>query len=402
MNLPHMGSFSLHGQAPWAVPEDAHLSRASKRREKQEREAAALRASSSRRKSQAFALGAPAAWRTAGGSVRAASTAAVGHRSAAGGLSPAAQAVKQLTSSPGAQLRRALDAKQRGGSAAHPAQPCREDLDPVHGTKRLCKRRNSEAAAALARIAEMPASLADSTQGPSPHRQSESALPAWLGGNKPAAQRPESPLPAWLGDGGAPANATREPVQMSVSPMWLMESEEALPRERSRAGAQQPASVGAAIEGVTVDGNLADPPSLAEDMAPSAAGGGASVGAGKAQPRAWLSFDLGGVDGASDAAASDWRLRHRDLQLCKPEPAAALHREGYPSQQAYHDTYRCADVRISCAELLGLPNAAISAVSQFSCQCFQPSSCSACEGCCPQSGLCPVCTLNITMREAGQ
>ena len=317
----------------------SYLSRASRRREKQEREAAALRASSSRRKSQAFALGAPAAWRTAGAPVRAASTAAAGHRKAAGGLSPHAQAVQRLTSSPGAQLRHALDAKQRGDSTAHPAQPCREKLDPVHGTKRLCKRRDSEAAAALARIAEMPASLADSTQGPSPHRQSEPALPAWLGSDKPAAQRPESPLPAWLGDGGAPANAPREPVQMSVSPMWLMDSEEALPRERSRAG-QQPASLGATIGGVTVDVNLADPPSLAEDMAPSAAGGGASAGAGQAPQPAWLTLNTGKVDGVSEAAVSDWRLRHRDVQLRKPESAAALHREGYPSQQTYHDTYR--------------------------------------------------------------
>ena len=317
-----------------------NLSRPSRRREKKEREAAALRASSSRRKSQAFALGAPAAWRSAGGPVRAASTAAAGHRKAAGGLSPPAQAVQRLTSSPGAQARRALDAKQKGNSAAHPAQPVREALDPVHGTKRLCKRRDSEAAAALARIVEMPASLADSTQGPSPHRQSEPALPAWLGGDRPAAQRPESPLPAWLGDGGAPANAMREPVQMSVSPMWLMDSEEALPRERSRAGAQQPASAGAAIEGITVNANLADPPSLAEDTAPSAAGGRASAGAGQAQQHAWLSLDTGRVDGASDAAVSDWRLRHRDVQLRKPESAAAVCREGYPSQQTYHDTYR--------------------------------------------------------------
>ena len=341
--VPHPYRLATHGlQVAWtdalrSAKRCVYLSRASKRREKQEREAAALRASSSRRKSQAFALGAPAAWRTAGGPVRAASTAAVGHRSAAGGLSPPAQAVQRHTSSPSTLARHALDAKQRGDSAA---QPCREDLDPVHGTKRLCKRRDSEAAAALARVAEMPPSLADSTQGPSPHRQSESALPAWLGSGKPGAERPESPLPAWLGGGRAPANAMREPVQMSVSPMWLMDSEEALPRERSRAGAQQPASVGAAIERVAVNVNLADPPSLAEDIAPSSAGGGASAGAGQAQQHAWLSLNTGRADGASDAAVSDWRLRHRDVQLRKRESAAAPHREGYPSQQTYHDTYR--------------------------------------------------------------
>ena len=321
-------------------PRSFHLSRASRRREKQEREAAALRASSSRRKSQAFALGAPAAWRSAGGAAKAASAAAAGHRKAAGGDSPAAQVVKQLTSSPGAQLRHALGAKQKGGSIVDPAQPCREDLDPVHGTKRLCKRRDSEAAAAMACIAEMPASLADSTQGPSPRHQSDSALPAWLGSDKLAAQRPESPLPAWLGDGGAPANAPREPVQMSVSPIWLLESEEALPKERSKAGAQQPASVSGNGKGVIVDGNLVDPPSLAEAVAPSAARGAASAGAGQAQERAWLSSHTGQADGASGAAVPDWQLRHRNVPLRKPEFAAALCKEGCPSQQTYHDTYR--------------------------------------------------------------
>ena len=185
----------------------------------------------------------------------------------------------------------------------------------------------------------MPASLADSTQGHSPHQPSELTLPAWLSDDKPAALRSDSLLPAWLGVGGAPANAPREPLQMSVSPMWLMDSEEALPRKRSGAGPQQPASPGGDIEGVIVDGNLADPPSLAEDVAPSAAGIRA-LAAGQAQQHAWPSLDAGQADGASGAAVSAWRLRHRDVQLHKPEFAAALHREGCPSQQTYHDTYR--------------------------------------------------------------
>ena len=127
---------------------------------------------------------------------------------------------------------------------------------------------------------------------------------------------------------------------MSVSPMWLMDSDEALPRKRSSAAAQQHGSVGATLEGVIVDGNLADPPSLAEDVAPGTAGGGATAGAGQAQQHAWLSLSPGQADGVSDAAFSVWRLRHRNVQLRKPEFAAAHNRGGCPSQQTYHDTYR--------------------------------------------------------------
>lgn len=304
--------------------------------------AAALRASSSRRRSQAFALSIPAVRRAAiapGRGTRIAE--AVGNAmTRKDHPAAAAEAKAQHRISP---KEKAKDAKAQDGKGMNPAGPSwagEGELGPVRGTKRLCKRRDSEAAAALARVAEVPASLADSTQQEEPAQApGGSPLPGQLGSDGPAAAREESPVPDWLCN-DAPGQAPEQPAKVSVSPLWLMDSEEALPGKEHRPDAQQGDISSKPIRKPAGKGDLADPPSLAGGAPDDASKGQVSAGAGHAQS----AIRSEGAHGAKEgrAVAGAWRSRGGAAQprQVPAAAAAAKHKKRPSSQHTYRDTYR--------------------------------------------------------------
>ena len=294
-----------------------HLCRPSRKKEKQERRAAALQASSSRRRSQALMLSMPA--------VRCAAVTA--HRTtevAKGGCQTGASKESLPASTSPAWQSKIIKAADRGDrAAADAARPDKQELDPVRGTKRLCKRKDSDLAPALAQIASMPASLADSTQqepaSPLPELRTGDAAP-------PARPRAESPLPDWLCN-NAPDKTSDQPAKASVSPLWIMDSEDA---RTLKAHTPEPAGQGAKKQPNLAPGwskYLADPPSSLVGDSGERRERGVPVPAHPKQNGSRADADFGA-----------WRSRGGFAQ---PPKLHAARRELPTSQHTYQDTFRC-------------------------------------------------------------
>ena len=298
--------------------------------------AAALRASSSRRRSQAFLRGVLP--------VRRAAVPAGGARGAVEEQPLVDPNAKSCSTSPRAQPQE----NQRGEGVAAPAQPEEGELGPVAGTKRLCKRRAVGAAAV--QMASMPVLLADSTQQEELVQQrAASPLPAWLGGEGPVAPQAESPLPAWLGVNDAPAPASEQPAKTSVSPLWVIDSEEALPVKAHGLEARQLGAGTGWLGRFVSDCNLADLPSLVGGASDQAPAGPVTAGAAATRPQAVAPSRNGHAGGKADGVAGGWRSRWARVQSGQPSSAAAKNSNDSTNKRTYHDTYRWAILCASCA-----------------------------------------------------
>ena len=237
---------------------------------------------------------------------------------------------------------------QRGEGVAAPAQPEEGELGPVAGTKRLCKRRALGEAAV--QMASMSVLLADSTQQEEPVQQrAASPLPAWLGGGGPVAPQAELPLPAWLGVDDAPLLASEQPAKTSVSPLWVIDSEEALPVKAHRREAGQPGAGTGWLERFVSNFNLADPPSLAGGASDQAPAGPVAAGAATTRPQAVAPSWNGYAGSEADGVAGAWRSRWARVQSGQPSSAAGKNSNDSANKRTYHDTYRWAILCESCA-----------------------------------------------------
>lgn len=304
------------------------MCRIRRKQEKQERAAAALRASSSRRRSQALMLSVPAVRRVVGAADKPAQAAEAGQQAAAADAPLLADMAQPDSTSPAG---RPETAGQSGAVAA--AAPALPVLGPVKGTKRLCRHRDADAAAPLAAVVSMPASLADSTQQDPPSQRHQSPLHDRLAGDAaPSAMpRAESPLPDWLCN-DMPGKVPGHSAKASVSPLWLMDSQEApaVPACRSDLVQQTSTRQPKAVLGWSA--NLADPPT-------SLVGGSAERAGQKPRPAAAAAAEHIGC--RADAAFGAWRSRSGFMQPPQPPSAALQQNQQCPtSQDTYQDTFR--------------------------------------------------------------
>jgi len=187
----------------------------------------------------------------------------------------------------------------------------------------LCKRKDPNLAPALAQIASMPAFLADSTQ-----QEPALPLPELRTGDAAPPARPwvESPLPDWLCS-NAPDKTSDQPAKASLSPLWIMDSEEARPL---KAHALEPAGQGAKKQpnpapwGSTYLAYL--PSSLVGDSGEQR----------KQEVQAPANPKQNGSRADADFGA--WRSRRGFVQ---PPNLHAARRELPTSQHTYQDTFRC-------------------------------------------------------------
>ncbi len=204
----------------------------------------------------------------------------------------------------------------------------------MEGTKRLCRRMDADAAAAHGCCSEhagLPGG--QHPAGGLPVRAlGRPCATGWLvTQRRRRVPRAESPLPDWLCN-DAPGKAPGLSAEASVSPLWLVDSEEAPPMQACQSTSAQQTSKQAGLTRSPVGGaaDLADPPSSlvgdsgehgGQNSAPATAGGGQA-----------------GCRGS--AAFGAWRSKSGFMQ--PPQlPAAALEQNHYTtSQHTYHDAFR--------------------------------------------------------------
>ena len=265
-------------------------------------------------------LSVPAARRMAGAVDRLAQVVGVGHQAAASDEPLPADMAQPEPSVPAGRPRRSI---QGGAPAATPVVSDRHELGPVKGTKRLCKRRDADAVAALLDAPSMPASLADSTQQEDAPQRPESPLHDRLAGDAApsAVPRAESPLPEWLCN-DAQGKASGHSAKASVSPLWFVDSEEAPPMQARRPTIAQTGKMQASpVPAQNLD--LADPPSRL--------GGDSSEHEGR---------HALATTGDGSAAFGAWRCRSGFMQPPQLPAAAAEQGRCTTSQHTYHDTFR--------------------------------------------------------------
>ena len=267
-------------------------------------------------------LSVPAVRRVAGAADRSAQAAEAGQQAAAPDAPLPADMAQPDSMSPAGKFE-----KQEQRCSAAAAASALPELGPVEGTKRLCRHKDADAAAAHAAVVTMPASLADSTQQEPASPRPQSPLRDRLAGDAaPSAMpRAESPLPDWLCN-DVPVKAPGQSAKASVSPLWLMDSQEApaMPACKQTSSRQPNVVLGWSA-------NLADPPtSLVGDSAEHEG----------QKPRSAAAAAAGHVGCKTDAAFGAWRSKSGFMQPPQPPSAALLQNNCTISQHTYQDTFR--------------------------------------------------------------